>query len=135
MHVLLSGMAQRRNRPTVTLTLDPEIRARAVALLEQMPGKPSFSQLVDELVEEFVELVGPLVEQMKAATAGQDPAEAVRRLLGDQMLALGAEAGKVSEALKSVPRGPLPEPIDWDAAGKSAAQSARAIREGRKRKE
>lgn len=133
--MLPSDMAQKRKRPTVSLTLDPEIRARAMALLQDLPGKPSFSQLVDELVAEFVTRVGPMVEQMKAATEGHDVSEAVKRLLGDQMLALGAEAGKVAEALKSLPRGPLPEPIDWDAAGKSAAQSARAIREARKRKE
>lgn len=127
-------MAQKRKRPSVTLTLDPEIRAEAQRLLEAMPGKPSLSQLIDELLGGFIESVGPILEQMKAATAGID-ADAVRRVLGEQMLALGAEAGKVNEALKNLPPGPLPEPIDWTAAARSADQAARAIREARKRKE
>lgn len=128
-------MAQKRKRPTVSLTLDPEIRAQAMALLEDLPGKPSFSQLVDELVAEFVTRVGPMVEQMKAATAGHDVSEAVKRLLGAQMLAVGAEAGKVSEALDNLPRGPLPEPVDFGEAVRSTERAARAIQEGRKRKE
>ena len=128
-------MAQKRKRLPVTLTLDPDIRASVQKVLENMPGKPSLSQLVDELLEEFVESMGPVFEQLKAATSGTDSAEIMRRVLGDQFLALGAEAGRVNEALKNLPPGPLPEPIDWDSVARSTEKGARAIREARKRKE
>ena len=84
-NVLGSGMAQARSRPPVTLTLDPDIKARAQALLKELPGKPSFSQLVDELLEDFVDTMEPMIRQMKES-AGGDPAAVVRQLLGEQML-------------------------------------------------
>ena len=90
------GMAQKRNRPTVTLTLDPEVKARAQALLDQLPGKTSLSQLVDQLLLDFVEHMGPMLAQLKASAAG-DPEAVVRQLLGEQMLAFGEEAAKVRD--------------------------------------
>lgn len=50
-------MAQKRNRPTVSLTLDPDVRERAEAVLEQLPGEASFSRLVDVLLDSFAETV------------------------------------------------------------------------------
>ena len=129
--MLAFGMAENRKRLPVTLTLDPDIRARVQQVLENMPGKPSLSQLVDELLDEFTTTMGPVFERLKEATGSADPAELMRRVLGDQMLELGAEAGKINEALKSLPQGPLPDPIDWTAGTKAA----RALREARKRKE
>lgn len=92
------NMAQVRKRPPVTLTLDPEIRSRAEAVLAQLPGKASLSQLVDELLLDFVETTGPLVEEFRA-NAGGDPTLVVRQLLGEQMLALSAEAAEFRDAL------------------------------------
>ena len=92
---IIPGMAQARKRPKVTLTLDPETRARAEALLDQLPGKTSFSQLVDGLLEDFVETMEPMLAQMKAA-AGGDPTAVVRQLLGEQML-------KFADSIKDAP--------------------------------
>ena len=159
---IIPGMAQARKRPKVTLTLDPETRARAEALLDQLPGKTSFSQLVDGLLEDFVETMEPMLAQMKAA-AGGDPVAVVRQLVGEQMLKF-ADAVRdgprmVEEYMKSDPmyaamaktmqeHGPrmeealrkatenieLPEVHDL-TEGMPTEESARAIWEGRKRKE
>lgn len=102
----VSSMAQARKRPKVTLTLDPEIRARAQVLLDQLPGKTSFSQLVDGLLEDFVETMEPMLAQMKAA-AGSDPTAVVRQLLGEQMLKFADDIrdapSKVEEWMKRDP--------------------------------
>lgn len=103
---IIPGMAQARKRPKVTLTLDPETRARAEALLDQLPGKTSFSQLVDGLLEDFVETMEPMLAQMKAA-AGSDPTAVVRQLLGEQMLKFADDIrdapSKVEEWMKRDP--------------------------------
>lgn len=66
-------------------------------MLAQLPGKTSFSQLVDGLLEDFVESMEPMLAQMKAA-AGGDPVSVVRQLLGEQMLKF-AESAKDAPAL------------------------------------
>lgn len=83
-------MAQTRHRPTVTLTLDPDVLDAARQLLRELPGKLSLSGVVDDVLREWVNAVAPLVARLKDA----DPVERVRILhevYGRQMAMLGRE--------------------------------------------
>jgi len=70
-------MAQPRNRPTVNLTLDADVLDATRAVLERIPGRMSLSQLVDELLRDFVLNMGPLIDELEATT---DPVERLRAL-------------------------------------------------------
>lgn len=96
------GMAtQARKRPTVSLTLDPEIRAAADELLAQLPGRMSLSELVDELLGEFVTTVGPMVKQVVEASP-LDRVNTLHQLAGQQMFAFGKEYAETVEYVKQL---------------------------------
>lgn len=57
------------------MTLDRENFFKLKALLSRIPGKPTISGLVDELLAGFVDQVGPLLEG-----SWDDRAEMLRRL-------------------------------------------------------
>ena len=127
-------MAQARKRPSVTLTLDPEIRARAMALLDQMPGKPSFSQLVDELVQDFVETMEPMLAEIKAS-AGGNPMSVVRQLLGEQMLKFADEIRDAPATVEEWMRKDPAMAALTAAMAEHGEDAARAVEELRKRQE
>src|SRR5690606_11559815 len=64
-----SRMAQARKRPTVSLTLDPEVRAAAQEVLKELPFRMSLSELIDTLLSEFVRTTWPVLRKVAGAPA------------------------------------------------------------------
>lgn len=97
--MLLSGVAQPRKKPVVTLTLDADVRAAADELLAQLPTRVSLSSLVEQLLREFVATVGPVLGQLDDAS----PADRVRilhELGGTQVLRVAEALGEAVTAAK-----------------------------------
>ena len=70
------------NKQKVTLSLDPIIYQRTKDSLQLLPGKPSVSSLVDELLDGFTKtLSGPI----QALAAGSTPADAYTLLMQTAM--------------------------------------------------
>lgn len=103
--VLLSGMAaQRRKRPTFTLTLDPDVVRDTRAVLKGFPGRgPSLSGLVDDLLREFVANFGPLVKEFEAADGDRE------RQLTILHTFFGMQMAGVSEEFLRIVRATRPE--------------------------
>lgn len=68
--VLPSGMAKKRNRPTLTVTIDPDVHERLRSLVDQLPGA-TLSVLLDELLIAAL----PIFEDMAAAIRGAQAME------------------------------------------------------------
>lgn len=98
-------MAQRVHRKPVTLTLDPDVRQAADQLLAKLPVKVSLSSLVNELLEEFVVNVGPVLDDVVNADPNQRVAalhSMTGRLVGNmgEQLALTTRAIQEQESRK-----------------------------------
>ena len=68
-------------------------------LLAQLPVKMSLSALVDELLEEFIVTVGPMVKQLAEAEA-LDRVQFMHQLAGQQMLRFGQEFAETVRAME-----------------------------------
>lgn len=81
--VLVCGVAHRRNRPSLTVTIDPELDRRLRALVELLPGS-SLSIVVDELLTAALptyEGMAQAIHEARSADGLVDEARA-RRLAG-----------------------------------------------------
>lgn len=94
------GMAQGRKRPTISLTLDPDVVAAARSMLSRLPMRTSLSELVDDLLREFVLRVGPAVEDLVSADPG-DRLALVERFTGQMMLGFGKEFAETLELMQA----------------------------------
>jgi hypothetical protein len=61
-NVVQSGMATKRNRPSLTVTIDPDVNDRVRALVSKLPGA-TLAGVMDELLEAAL----PLYEDMADA--------------------------------------------------------------------
>lgn len=99
----------------MTLTLDADVKAGVVELLASLPGKVSFSELVDDLLRNFLVEVAPMVKQVVAAAPGER-VQLMEQLAGQQMLSFGRQFSSTVEHLQ-------------------ALEAVRTVKESEKRKE
>jgi hypothetical protein len=81
------------------MTLDPDLHDKALALLHHIPGA-TFSGFMGDLVLEFVERFGPVVEQ---AMNGADPAtqiELFKKFHGESTTDLALEFSDLIRTLE-----------------------------------
>lgn len=89
-----------RKRPTYSLTLDPDVVAATRSMLSGLPMRVSMSELVDDLLKEFVLRVGPAVKELVNAEPG-DRLALVERLTGQMMLGFGKEFADTLELMQA----------------------------------
>ena len=102
--VLPSGMAQPRNRPAVSLTLDPKVLEATRQLLAMIPGQDlSLSRLVDQVLRDFVVRVGPSIRELRQLAEQGDDIDPVQALqVMDRMFAQSvAELGQGYAAVRT----------------------------------
>lgn len=92
-------MAEGRRRVPTTLTLDPRTRSEVSELLAQLPVKVSLSSLVNELLTEWAETVGPHLVTALSGTA-DDRLAAMHRATGAAIERMGSGMAEVTRALK-----------------------------------
>jgi hypothetical protein len=80
----------RMNKQKVTLSLDPDIYRRTRETLDTLPGTPSVSALVDELLDGFTKTAGPA---LAAVSRGVPPKDALTQIFA----AAAAELVRIDE--------------------------------------
>lgn len=84
--------AQKRKRPTVTLTLDPDVVREAKALLARFPGRRvSLSSVTDDLLRQFVVGFGPMVDRLEETDDRAVQLEILHAFFGMQMAGVSEE--------------------------------------------
>ncbi len=89
-----------KNKQKVTLTLNKEVYARAREFVNGLPGNPSVSSLVDEVLDAFLVGVSPMFDALKVG----DPAsqiETLKRLYGESSTAMGLDFADTIRAIEA----------------------------------
>lgn len=89
-----------KHKQKVTLTLNKEVYARAREFVNGLPGNPSVSSLVDEVLDAYLTGTAPLMDAVKS---GDEAAqiETLKRLYGEMSTALGLEFGDTIRAMEA----------------------------------
>jgi hypothetical protein len=80
-------MGKLATKQKVTLTLNRDIYRRTRELLTKLPGVPSVSSVVDQLLDQFVTTMGPIIDDV-FSTDPDTQISALTRLYGDMALDL-----------------------------------------------
>ncbi len=105
-------MAQPRNRPAVTVTLDPTVLNATRELLATFPGSNlTFSRLVENLLREFVRGVSPMVDELRELANRKEPVDSVEVLrVIDAVFGRGvADMSQAYTAVRTKAEGPKGE--------------------------
>lgn len=89
-----------KTKQKVTLTLDSKVYAATRELLVDLPGKPSVSSLVDELLGGFVVSMGPIFREMLSGDTAAQVA-ALKRFHGETSTTLGLELAGTVRAIEA----------------------------------
>jgi hypothetical protein len=79
------------NKQKVTLTLNKDIYKRTRELVDNLPGKPSVSSLVDDLLDQFVTTMQPAFREVLFSKEAAVQAEALKRVHGELVTLMGLE--------------------------------------------